>query len=601
MKNKSLANWNHTPDTEMLAFFANLVDEMTFNYTIDSFKAPALNVISLMQETLYTIEEVECGNIADGALGSLFEEMKDAMTNDKVFNSILTSKGLGYLLQNVDFKQISKTETVNILKVILEKNNIATEYPIYLIEELKRLIKSTKKKECLEEITRSFITQLRNDGYSDEYLYFTNRDFFFGRKRIESLDAIEEYFKAFDYNNKNYEVYFIGHELIENVENRSVYEVIDEIDNSKFNHLIERYVNRKSNKSKFLKFSIFAKDGYSARNEALQRMHMHFSLLNLYHHKYRLSINPNCLIYERISNDAIVIKDPTKAIMKCKDQRIHKAIESHRNSVNKIQFNATSSARFYNALKLHDEALIADTLENQYINLFTAIEVLIPKDAKSGKDRILQIYDTLVPYLCINYYQKLIDSVLQSLLLWNSTETNRILNKVNEGTNCVEKLAALMVLGKYDGNKKPMLALDELYEKLGNDNYSLMLNRMYKMHNILKNRNSVVTFLTRHEQRLRWHIDRIYRVRNSIVHAGKSPKYLSTLVENLHSYLDILLNQLIEDNIKKGYEDIGYSFTTCYYLYRNYMADIKNEIQKNNNDNDLTKASEKLLMKSIFI
>ena len=196
MKNKSLANWNHTPDTEMLAFFANLVDEMTFNYTIDSFKAPALNVISLMQETLYTIEEVECGNIADGALGSLFEEMKDAMTNDKVFNSILTSKGLGYLLQNVDFKQISKTETVNILKVILEKNNIATEYPIYLIEELKRLIKSTKKKECLEEITRSFITQLRNDGYSDEYLYFTNRDFFFGRKRIESLDAIEEYLRG---------------------------------------------------------------------------------------------------------------------------------------------------------------------------------------------------------------------------------------------------------------------------------------------------------------------------------------------------------------------------------------------------------------------
>ena len=42
---------------------ANLIDEITFNYTTDSYKAPALHVMSLMRELLQTLENIENCNI----------------------------------------------------------------------------------------------------------------------------------------------------------------------------------------------------------------------------------------------------------------------------------------------------------------------------------------------------------------------------------------------------------------------------------------------------------------------------------------------------------------------------------------------------------
>lgn len=55
MRNKSLKGWNYTNDLECLLLFATLIDEMTFYYTYDSYKAPALNVISLLNEAEETL------------------------------------------------------------------------------------------------------------------------------------------------------------------------------------------------------------------------------------------------------------------------------------------------------------------------------------------------------------------------------------------------------------------------------------------------------------------------------------------------------------------------------------------------------------------
>ena len=320
MKNKDFDNWNYTPEIESLAFFANLVDEMTFNYTTDSFKAPALNVISLMQETLSTINDVESGNIANAALVSLFEELTDAIKNDQAFNEILNNKELQYLVCNLNFKETPINVTANIIKILLERNNIAKVYSDSLKEELIRLIKNTNSKSKIEQYTRSLITQLRNEGYSDDFLYFSNYDFFFGEERqIQSKEIIDDYFQMFDSSEYEYEVYFIGHKFVGNIETNDEYDVVEDINNENDNQIINRYIHRKSGISKFLKFTIQSKDPYSARLAALRSLRKHFSLLNLYHHKYMLDINPYCLVYERTNDKAVVIKDSTRAILKCKD------------------------------------------------------------------------------------------------------------------------------------------------------------------------------------------------------------------------------------------------------------------------------------------
>ena len=63
MRNKSLVGWNYSPKLNALIVFANLIDEMTFNYTYDSYKAPALNIISLLDEAEETVMDIEKGMI----------------------------------------------------------------------------------------------------------------------------------------------------------------------------------------------------------------------------------------------------------------------------------------------------------------------------------------------------------------------------------------------------------------------------------------------------------------------------------------------------------------------------------------------------------
>lgn len=70
MRNKSLVGWNFTSKMEGIVVFANLIDEMTFNYTYDSYKAPALNIISLLDEAHETVLDIENGMIKEEGMRS---------------------------------------------------------------------------------------------------------------------------------------------------------------------------------------------------------------------------------------------------------------------------------------------------------------------------------------------------------------------------------------------------------------------------------------------------------------------------------------------------------------------------------------------------
>ena len=51
--------------------------------------------------------------------------------------------------------------------------------------------------------------------------------------------------------------------------------------------------------------------------------------------------------------------------------------------------------------------------------------------------------------------------------------------------------------------------------------------------------------MDRYSQRIAWHIYRLYRTRNSIVHAGKSHKRIQVLGEHLHIYVDRVMTEII--------------------------------------------------------
>lgn len=573
MRNKSLVGWNFSLKLEGLAVFANLIDEMTFNYNCDSYKAPALNIISLLDEAHETVLDIESGMIKEEGMRSVLEELTKSFKADDVMADLLQSSGLSYLRLN-SWTNLTNREILNCI-VLLKQLNIGELYFIKLKERLSALVKASKKKKDIENLTRIFVTHLKYLGYSEEYIYAVNLNFFFSpATRINDENAVDLYLSLYDGSVKTYKVVNIGNPLFKSLKNAfgKDHDVVDNKLQFAFsNPAISKFSQRRKNSQMFIITQVKAKDPYTARQLSLQRIHRHSRTFRFYHHNDELSVQNECLVIEESSHTVIPIKKPVRTIVRCADLNSFSASVMTSKTYNRLSYVQESIQRIDSSKQLHENALITDNLDNQFVNLFTALEVLIPKDINSKNARIAQIYETIVPYLCVNYYRNLVGSIDKSLKLWNKGFYQRVLSTVTEGTDDVEKLAALMVLKKYDSddvnNKKE---LNRLYDQLTADKFFLMRHRMYDMHTILSKSESILDFLVRHEERIRWHVDRIYRTRNMIVHGGRSPHYIATMVENLHSYYDSLVNQLIDDNLRMHYKNIEMSYTATSVRYKGY-------------------------------
>lgn len=70
------------------------------------------------------------------------------------------------------------------------------------------------------------------------------------------------------------------------------------------------------------------------------------------------------------------------------------------------------------------------------------------------------------------------------------------------------------------------------------------------------NSKKIKAIITHHEQRVRWHLYRIYRARNYIVHDATGDEELNQeLLINLHSYIDTLVSKAVEFIDASPYND----------------------------------------------
>ena len=98
-------------------------------------------------------------------------------------------------------------------------------------------------------------------------------------------------------------------------------------------------------------------------------------------------------------------------------------------------------------------------------------------------------------------------------------------------------LAEVVILKEYTGIRK------ELYEKLRD--YPVVRSRIAQLSKTFSEKESLTAEIARYTQRIRWHIRRLYRTRNAIIHSGEAPDELRMLGEHLHAYVDVCLYEII--------------------------------------------------------
>jgi hypothetical protein len=579
VKLPNLKKWKINKETEGLLFFAQALDEMLFHHSIDSFKAPALNIHSNLYELLFFSFEFSRGTAqSKKSFSHVIEELSYNLSNDPIISHSDDSifKELNSKIQSLEHP-LQFEKTVSALHAEFEHN-----YWNKLIRYLLDKVPECREKGAILKAIKSFCAEVELRGFSREYLYKKTQDFFFSTNEypgtIDKRNQLKEFLDLFQGSKKVYDVYLKAKIPVKrygkHLEKFDIF-VIESTDEN-FTKLGTCRLLKKDREgyegyNSYIFFKeIEALDPYSARELALMRVKMIYDAYTFLDHKTKLYFHPSCIALEK--------KDPpVETFLRVRPHPMEKA--SIRNEIpNDIleksfdslfdRYSNQATAQLLRVFDYHRAAISTDAPESQLISLWAALEGLFPIPSK-GERGINHYLKLLIPALVLTYPEKIF-SYVSDAFKHAGENSKQIIQNNGFGKTFFEKSTSYLV------TKETSLKAKELTDTLGNN--PLLRHRCFWCNEHFCNTTAIYKSIQSHRQRLSWHFRRIYLARNQILHNDRTLPYLPTLVENLHSYLDIIIRSILKIGERaKGHK---ISIDTAYELLEThekiYLNALKN-------------------------
>jgi hypothetical protein len=540
MRFKNIKRWVISEDTEGLLFFAQRLDELLWDYTLDSYKPASLNAPSLCKEALALIRDIEKELIDETNLKHVLEELKWSISCDAVAKNLL-DQGVSEYISNVSDTDFKLSE----LKRKLEVLGRSLEPYRYLHESFDLLMAAVKssKKKAIDAVLKNTVTALVNMGVSKRFLYETTQEYFFAPDgaEITGLDSLEVFLKDIYPHSHNFDVYFVVSDLIETARDS-----VQAFGMKLLNELPEEIAQVAKN-NEFVKppgyvyvevGSLRGFDIFSVQERAAAKLDQLSDLFTLFHHREKISWQPKVIVSQCCKDVPVAVTLTKGAMDKPFDMPAEKASKELNRLIRNIGLHGASFDRFNRVADLHGISVASDIVENQLVSLWTSLETLIPVSMKGAK--VANVVESMMPFLLKTYIKRLISRLGHDLIIWRRWTTKKILNKVEggSGSSISQRLLALLCVPGNEALRK------ELYVELGD--FHLLRFRLFSLSEMLASPEKIQKALDSHEQKLRWQIRRIYRTRNLIVHSGSKPSYIHGLVENGHDYLDLILFEVMK-------------------------------------------------------
>lgn len=538
MKFRSLHKWTLSDSVNGLLFFAQRMDELLFDYSLDSYKPAALNPPFLCVEALKLIDDIDNELIDAANLNHVLEELNWAIQNDKVSKHLLDVPLEHYVLTH-DAPLSQKRLRLEVLSKTLDPQRYVSRCRTLLT----KAIEGNKKKE-IDSYARTFVTCLINIGVSKAFLYKKTKEFFFlgDSPMISKAEDVELFFEEVSPTIHSFDVYFLVSKDIRSVE-KSIkafrIEILDSLPGPLANFAKDHDFTPSPDEVVVHVGDIRSFDAYSARLLAERRIDTLKDLFTLFFHKNGLQWKPSTLISQCCDDTLRIVGAPKSSMEKAFDMNPAHASKRLNWMLENLALKFGGSFdKFKRIVDLHGICVTNEVPENQLLNIWISIETLVP--SHSGKNKVTNIIGAIDPFLRLIHIRRLIDRALADLLLWNPSVTKKFLRKVpdTKGSKGAIRLLHLLAL---PGNTD---LRNDLYSQL--KDFHLLRFRLFTLSESLGSPAIVKTFLDVHSRKVSWQLRRLYRTRNLLVHAGRTPSYLPTLIENGHDYLDLVLNEVME-------------------------------------------------------
>jgi hypothetical protein len=570
MKRGNIENWSDVSGCRNLLFFAQLINELLFDYSIPSNRISTLNSHYLCRDAMTTIETIEENGVPEGTLKPIMEELYRSLSKDITF-STRNENPLKYFLKlqsNGSYSPTQRPEDLNfedskkVIHALYQRYFETGWYTKALVEDVKKWVLSNKEEDLqnLFRQVKAWLTQLINGGYSAKYIsYQTHRMFFPKHRNVDDINKIEEFLNLFDFRKSKYQVVFVVNkqhqQFLKTIDDL---ELLDSLEAKGTSHYETKFLSKKP-KERFVVFEREACDPFTAVDFSRRMISDNVSIYRLFDHNYRFDTSDlKCGVYDE-EGFFYHVDEETSAVQRTKTpnkERIEEKISDVGEAINAAvrRHNVSEFFSLMNAVRAHSLSLDSDSEQNQLLDLWSIFETILDISNKHTSDRIQQVCTYLVPILKRKYVYSLFSQLANDIRNYSDDSYTNIVQGANGEFEAIKKLCEFVLLDSRKSERDTFLSACT--------DFPLLKERIEYYHAQLETPRKIYEFADKHSERVKWQVMRIYRNRNLIIHNGEAAPYLKLLVENLHSYVDDFLDYVIQIMSK------GYNHTTmCQELF----------------------------------
>ncbi len=530
------------PVTEAFVFFCLVLDEKLYDLTDDGSKAPALNTFTRTLE----LERVALANHAAGigkdALKPFVEELEWSIARDPALTPqqrALCKVQLDSIGEQANVsEQVSRG--VSGLRIVLR------DYFASIVAAIRNVIQhEPAKKSDLLELAASFIIQAELEGFPRRHTYHVTQNLLIRalkhERELDPLTLLEKFLGSFEPKERRFDSFFLATaavsaypELLKRFGFKTQVEAPPWPGLNKQQRLFIE--SKRENQTWLAAEDQPARSPVEAHEIATTTFDAMVSVMRFYEHKNDLQLSRLSLTRDRVTEQTYMsheAPDPMHCWVGSQRATASDLIEIA-DAIHGGHLRDDSALRLARALRFHKAALQSPAAENQLIDLWAALEGLLPVPKKESL-RVEYFSDSLLPALTLTYPEKLFATAFRDTLKVVPA-TAEVINGLPTTGGNLARFVKLLLCTEYDTQRGDFLNL------LSVD--PLLRNKLWRLAQLFKSREAVQTALRQHRRKVKWHLARIYFTRNSIMHSASSLPYLSTLVENLHFYLDTLIKAI---------------------------------------------------------
>lgn len=522
-------------------FFVSLWAELFNKSTIDTYRVRVMNARSILTELDEVIndranEETHLNNVY-----YVCQEAIRILKNDPICSKhfIAETSYVVKCLKKTD-DELKKIKDLKALihKVRILQKELEENYLKLLIKDLGEAIFDSDDLSKTLVLTNSLATELIQSGYSFEYLYRRKFLFLDGQSGRTFKERWTQFAGDIREPSRSFRVLLkfhgcgdlAGMEEAFNIKiDTNFLKKLNTEEESKFESLVGTYIGTIAN--------IAAPDPYSAAYKALNNFWFLEDLIRFEFRTSEVLLTQKALIYDENDNSFLVElnRQPIGFQPSGRIERFQKYVESFNKVLDKDNkvLDRSSMERIRNSFRYFRMSLDSKFPESRFLHCWIALEFLMKTGSQSSI--ISPIIQFVPKILALKYLRKLVVDFSANLTRCKADRGILFRLGINEsggGYKLNELLSALKDPGKKEGL---ITACTD----------SLLRFRAEELCTMLAASANVKTRLAQHLEDVRWHLQRMYRTRNRIVHSASVGINLLQLKSNLSYYYDNIFSTLL--------------------------------------------------------